>query len=382
MGGSIYLFRIAGIELRMHITFPLILVWAALSFGWLRGQGLEGALFGVVVTVLLFVIVVLHELGHALTARRFGVPTKQIMLLPIGGVAQLQRMPERPLAELLIAIAGPLVNFVLAGILYLAGLSAGIGLQDAARALLGLRGFTAEAVFGYIFMANLFLGVFNLLPAFPMDGGRVLRALLATIMPYTRATQIAVVIGQGMAWLFGLWGFLGGGFFLILIAIFIFIGAGQEGQLVQVRSVLQDVRVGHAFSRQVQAVRVDEPLQRAIDLTLGSFQADFPVIDTANRVVGLLTASDVVRALTEHSREVPIGRVMRSEFLTATPDDDLFEVHQRMTEANQDAIPVVQGGTFLGMLTLRDLNEIYRLLQINPEIVRQRPTRIAEALRG
>jgi Zn-dependent protease/CBS domain-containing protein len=382
VGGSIYLMRIAGIDLRMHVTFPLILIWAAIQFGLLLDRGLEGALFGVIVTLVLFFIVVLHELGHALTARRFGVPTKQIVLLPIGGVAQLQRIPEKPIAEFLIAIAGPAVNFALAIILYLIGLAFGFRLGDTLGALQNLGTANFSTLFGYIFIANLFLGVFNLLPAFPMDGGRVLRALLATVLPYTRATQIAVFIGQGMAFLFGLWGFLGGGFFLILIAIFIFMGAGQEGQMVQVRNVLQDVRVGQAFSRQVQAVRVDEPLQRAVDLTLRSFQADFPVIDAENHVVGILTASDLLKALNEHNTAIPVQQVMRGEFMTAAPDDDLFEVQQRMMDASQDAIPVVQGGAFLGMLTLRDLNEVYRLLQINPDILQQRRAGMAEPLRG
>jgi len=382
VGGSIYLMRIAGIDLRMHVTFPLILVWAAIQFGLLLGRGLEGALFGVIVTLVLFIIVVLHELGHALTARQFGVPTKQIVLLPIGGVAQLQRIPERPLAELLIAIAGPAVNFALAIIFYLGGRAFGFRMQDTLLALQNLGQANFGTLFGYIFVANLFLAVFNLLPAFPMDGGRVLRALLATVLPYTRATQIAVFIGQGMAFLFGLWGFLGGGFFLILIAIFIFMGAGQEGQMVQVRNVLEDVKVGQAFSRQVQAVRVDDPLQRAVDLTLRSFQADFPVIDAENHVVGILTASDLFKALNDHNTAVPVQQVMRREFMTAAPDEDLFEVHQRMMDANQDAIPVVQAGAFLGMLTLRDLNEVYRLLQINPDILRQRRPNMVEPLRG
>jgi Zn-dependent protease/CBS domain-containing protein len=382
VGGSIYLMRIAGIDLRMHVTFPLILVWAAVAFGVLQGRGTQGAIFGVVVTLILFVIVILHELGHALTARRFGVPTEQIVLLPIGGVAQLQRIPEKPIAELLIALAGPAVNFALAIILWLVGQGFGFQLQDSLAAIMTLERFSFDALYGYVFVANLFLAVFNLLPAFPMDGGRVLRALLASVLPYARATQIAVIIGQGMAFLFGLWGFLGGGFFLILIAIFIFIGAGQEGQMVQVRNVLQDVRVGQAFSRQVQAVGVDDPLQRAVDLTLGSFQADFPVIDSGNHVVGLIAMSDIMKALNEHNTAVPVRQVMRNAFMTAAPDEDLFQVHQRMQEAKQDAIPVVQAGAFLGMLTLRDLNEVYRLLQVNPDILRRRRNDIAQPMRG
>lgn len=371
MGGSIYLFRIAGIDLRMHVTFPLILIWGALQFGWLRGAGLQGAIFGVVVTLILFTIVVLHELGHALTARRFGVPTERIVLLPIGGVAQLQRIPEQPLAEFLIAIAGPAVNFALAAILYVGGLAFGFGLRDALLSLQNIGVISFGSLYGYVFLSNLFLGVFNLIPAFPMDGGRILRALLATQFSYARATQAAVIVGQGMAWLLGLWGFLGGGLGLILIAVFIFLGAGQEGQLVQTRSVLQGVRVGQAFSRQVAAVGPNDPLRRAIELTLGSFQADFPVVSDG-RVVGLLTGADVIKALSERNGEVPIRDVMRSEFVTAAPDDDLFEAQQKLAQASADAVLVVQNGQFIGLLTTRDLSEAYRLLTISPDLLRSR----------
>ena len=219
MENSFPLFRVRGIGIRVHVTFPLILIWGAIQFGWLQAGGLSGAVFGVIVFLLLFGIVILHELGHSFAAQYYGVPVRQIVLLPIGGVAQLERMPEAPGQEFVIAIAGPLVNFVLALILYVAGLAIGhsFGSLSLGAMFDNMSRYSLAALYNYIFVTNLFLGIFNLIPAFPMDGGRVLRALLATQMNYVTATRIAVVIGQNLALLFGLWGFLGGGFFIRLV---------------------------------------------------------------------------------------------------------------------------------------------------------------------
>ena len=223
MGQSIKLFSVRGIYIRMHVTFPLILIWSALQFGLISRGGWEGAIFGIVATLLLFVLVVLHELGHSIAAQYYGIEVKQIVLLPIGGVAQLTRMPEKPIQEFVIAIAGPLVNFGLAIVLALTALATGLelGIGDMLFTFSQLAGANMQSVFAYVFISNLFLGLFNLIPAFPMDGGRVFRALLATRVDYARATSIAVTIGQGIAWLMALWGLLGGGFFIIIIAVFI-----------------------------------------------------------------------------------------------------------------------------------------------------------------
>jgi Zn-dependent protease/CBS domain-containing protein len=366
VGGSLFLFRIWGIAVRMHVTFPLILIWGALQFGWFAGQGTRGAVFGVVVTLLLFVIVVLHELGHSYAALRYQIPVRQIVLLPIGGVAQLERMPENPRQELVIALAGPAVNFALAALLYPLGRA--FGYEPANLGVLrAMAQGGGEALFAYVFLSNLFLGIFNLLPAFPMDGGRVLRAGLATQMEYARATRIAVTVGQAMAWLIGLWGFLGGGLFTILLAVFIYIGAGQEGQLVQVRSVLRNLRVRQALSREAQTLDPEESLQRAVDLTLSSFQADFPVVQDG-RLVGLLQSGDLMRALANGRVDAPVREVMRAEPPSAGPDDDLFEVQQKIAETRVDALPIVQDGRFVGLLTSRDLNEIYGLLSVSPDL--------------
>ena len=376
MDGSIKLLRVWGIDIRMHLTFPLIVVWAAIQYGVLLGQGWAGAVFGIVVTLLLFVIVVLHELGHSYAALRYHVPVRRIVLLPIGGVAELERMPDKPSQELVVALAGPAVNFVLALLLWLVAQGVRLGDELLPGPMLDLfeRGALAggAAVFRYVFIANLFLGIFNLVPAFPLDGGRVLRALLALRMPYVRATSIAVSIGQTMAWLFGLWGVLSGNFFTLILAVFVYMGAGQEGRVVQVRGVLAGVRVRQAFTSRVLALAPTDPIGRAVEATLQSFQADFPVCEDG-RVVGLLTAGDLVQALRQQREGMPVSAVMRREFPVAAPDEPVFDVQQRMGAAGLDAVPVVEYGRFVGMLTSRDVGELYQLLSVNPLLLGRRP---------
>lgn len=371
MDSSVRLFSVRGIDIKVHVTFPLILIWAAIQFGALSQEGLSGAVFGVVVTLLLFVIVVLHELGHSFTALEFDVPIRQIVLLPIGGVAQMGRIPDQPSQEFLVAIAGPAVNFALAIGFWILALVLGVslGFQDIVRSLRGMGSLEFASVFRYVFATNFFLGVFNLLPAFPMDGGRVLRALLASRMDYGRATAIAVMVGQGMAWLMGLWGFLGGGFFLIIIAVFIYMGASQEGQLTQLRNVLAGIKVKEAYSRQAVVLSPVDPLQRAVDLTLTSFQANFPVCDV-DKLVGILTQQGLVDALQKAGMQTEVREAMQSDFSYVSPEDGLFEVQQRMSEAKLDALPVSESGEFLGLITQQDIAEIYRLASTQPGILR------------
>jgi stage IV sporulation protein FB len=367
MENSIPLFSVRGITIRMHITFPLILIWAALQFGLLSGRGLSGAIFGIVVTFLLFAIVVLHELGHSLAAQRYGVPVKQIVLLPIGGVAQLAKIPEDPGQEFVIAIAGPLVNFGLAILMVIAGpiLGQGIRLAGPGSLLENVGDLSVGSIFNYVFMSNLFLGVFNLIPAFPMDGGRVLRALLASRMNYARATTIAATIGQTLAWLLGLWGFLGGGFFMILIAIFIYLGAGQESQIAQIRNVLGGLTVEQAYSRHARTLSPQSMLQDAIDLTLSTFQADFPVCE-GERLVGLLPYTRLIEALHRHGSGIPVREVMLTNVAAVSPKEEMFAVQQRMSENHLDALPVADGDRFLGLITNRDIGELYRLVSTQP----------------
>jgi stage IV sporulation protein FB len=225
-----------------------------------------------------------------------------------------------------------------------------------------------SSVFAYVFISNLFLAVFNLLPAFPMDGGRILRAILATRMSYPRATSIAVTIGQSLAWLLGLYGFLGGGFFMVLIAIFIYVGAGQEGQLVQLRSVLGGLKVEQAYSRHAQTLSPDSTLKDVVDLTLNSFQADFPICDGSS-LIGIITHSKLIQSLNAYPPDTLVREVMLEDVPYVKPGDGLFEVQKRFSELGIDALPVVDQGSFLGIITSKDLNEVFQLLSKKPDML-------------
>ena len=367
---SFKLFSVQGIDIKVHITFPLILVWAAIQFGFM-GQGgfsLSGAAFGVVVTLLLFICVVIHELSHSLTSTWMGYPVEDIVLLPLGGVSQIEQMPEGPGEELLMAIAGPMSNIVIAFILGLLSLFTPVslfaGLRRIARDPMSLGW---RDTLPYLVITNIGLAAFNLIPAFPMDGGRVLRSLLATVMPEMQATDIAVRVGQAFAWLLGLGGLVTGNLVWILIAIFVYSGAAQEGRMTRIRGILEGMKVKQAFSRNVQVISPDDPVSRAADLTLESFQADFPVCD-GGTVVGLLTHTDIIRALKLRQSDTPVREVMKTDFPTLQPEDGLFEVHQQMQTSGLDALPVIEDDQFAGLLTSRDVNEAYQLLSINQEL--------------
>ena len=381
MNSSLKLFSIRGIAIRVHITFPLILVWAALQFGFFNDAGWTGALFGVIVITFLFIIVTLHELGHSIAAQQYGVPVKQIVLLPIGGVAQLKRIPENPLQELVIAIAGPAVNFVLALLMGVLTLLPGIGLVNPAEAFAGATAITLPLIFTYIFVYNIFLGLFNLLPAFPMDGGRILRALLATRLDYLKATRIAVAVGQGTAWLLGLYGFSSGNFFLILIAFFIYMGAGEEAQLVRVRTLLRGVTVEQAYSRQAHTLHADNTLQDAIKLTLETFQASFPVV-ADGQLQGMLTYPRLVDALNSQGPGVPVGEVMEPDVEPVAPWDELYDVQQQLSTSKLDALPVMEGPYLLGVITVQDIGEAYRLLTVNPDLLPEKRRIVTPAVAG
>ncbi|MEA3375507.1 MAG: site-2 protease family protein [Chloroflexota bacterium] len=370
---SFKLFTVQGIDIKVHITFPLILVWAALQFGFLGQDGfsLSGAAFGVVVTLLLFGCVVIHELSHSLTSAWMGYPVEDIVLFPLGGVAQIEKMPEGPGEELLMAIAGPLSNVVIAFVLGL------LSLFTPTNLFAGLRKIAMDPtalgwadILPYLIVTNLLLAAFNLIPAFPMDGGRVLRSFLATIMPQARATDIAVRIGQGFAWLLGLGGLVTGNLIWILIAVFVYAGAAQEGRMTRIQEILEGMKVRQAFSREVQSISPHDPVSRAADLTLESFQADFPVCDEG-QIVGLLTHTDIIRALQRHQPNTPVEEVMKTDFPVLRLEDGLFEVHQQMQQSGLNALPVIEDEQFAGLLTSRDVSEAYQLLSISQELRKQ-----------
>src|SRR6185295_18780868 len=253
-----------------------------------------------------FGCVVLHEFGHALTARRYGVTTRDITLLPIGGVARLDRFPRRPSQEVAIALAGPAVNVVIAALLY-GYMRFSPNLYDWSDPHLLERSFVAR-----LFFFNVVVTVFNLIPAFPMDGGRVLRALLAMRLEYVRATRIAANVGQGLAFLFGVLGLFGNPM-LILIALFVFIGAGQESAMVQMNSMFDGVPVRSAMITDFRALRADEPIARAIELLLDGHQQDFPVLagQDGEPPIGILARADLLKAIAGGKTDARVGEIAR-----------------------------------------------------------------------
>lgn len=280
--------RLAGIEVRVHATFLVLLGWVGLSH-LLQGHGLSAALAGLALVGAVFGIVVLHELGHALTARRFGIRTRDITLLPIGGIARLERMPKDPKQELLVAVAGPAVNVALAAALFAVVLALGASPIPPTLALVG------GPLAAKLMWINVALALFNLIPAFPMDGGRVLRAALALRMDYVRATDIAARVGQGAALLFGLIGLFANPF-LVFIALFVWIGAQQEADHAHVEADLAGTRVDEAMVTEFATLRPDESVASAARLIIHGFQDDLPVVD-GMRLLGLLGREDVLRAL-------------------------------------------------------------------------------------
>lgn len=340
--------RIAGIDVYVHATFLLLLVWVGVSH-YLPRHSLSQAAGGLLFILALFGIIVLHELGHALTARRYGIRTRDITLLPIGGVARLEKMPDDPFQELLVALAGPAVNVALAAGLWLVT-SPFDQIENLGRADLSAIGFLER-----LFWINVGLVVFNLLPAFPMDGGRVLRSLLALRLDYVRATEIAAGVGQAMALLFGLIGLLGNPM-LLFIALFVWVGAAQEASMVQMRSAIGGIPVSRAMITDYKTLSPRDPIASAINHIIAGFQQDFPVVDDG-QVVGVLTRSDLLAALSQRGEATPVGDVMQRQFEFAEPGEMLEGVFSRLQTCNCHSLPVVHGNRLVGLMTMENLGE-------------------------
>ena len=340
----------AGIGVYIHATFLLIIGWVAL-ISWQESHTLVGALFGVVYILLLFGCVVLHEYGHALTARKYGIATRDITLLPIGGVARLERMPDDPRQELWVALAGPAVNILIAMMLFV-----WIILTIDSDAANGLE-FMSDSLVARLMSVNILLAAFNMIPAFPMDGGRVVRALLATRISYTRATQIAAGLGQAVAFVF----FLIGLFYqpwLMLIGLFVWIGAGQEASMVQLKSALHGIPVSRAMLTDFRVITPDNTLREVVELILTGSQQDFPVMDQ-DRVVGVLMQNDLLAALAQEGTNLSVADVMRLEFEVAHPHDMLHTLFVRMQDSACDCrtVPVLQDEQLVGLVTKGNIGE-------------------------
>ncbi|MBX2968988.1 MAG: site-2 protease family protein [Cyclobacteriaceae bacterium] len=345
---SLSLGRIAGIQVFVHWTF-LILIGYIVYANLKQGMDTIDILWSIFFILTLFACVTLHELGHALAARRYHIKTANITLLPIGGVAQLESMPEKPKEELVVALAGPLVNVVIAGLLFpVLSLSGGLDDLDVTR-------FSHHNFLPSLMVVNIWLAVFNMIPAFPMDGGRVLRALLSFKFERHVATRIAASIGQLLAIGFVFIGFFSNPF-LIFIGVFIFLGAQGEAQYAQARSLLSGYTVANAVMKQIPALKTTDTVDSASDQLLASQNKNFLVVDHDN-VLGTLSRDEIIRALREGKGAESIEGFMDRDFLSLQLNQPLEEAWTTMRTKQKSAAPVFSGSTLVGMLDTENVAE-------------------------
>jgi Zn-dependent protease len=362
MKWSIPVARPFGIELKVHATFFIILLVGAIQW---QGYGPPGMLFGAALMLLLFVCVALHEFGHALVAQRLGIPVREVVLLPIGGVAVLARNPNRPAHELLIAAAGPAVNvLIVAGLSLTMGLKAALTGADPAALVSAAKGPpSAAAALAWLLAANVALIVFNLIPAFPLDGGRILRGLLGFVTTWARATHVATVTGQVIAIAMGLAGLLTGNVALALIAALVFLGAGGTRADERARAALSARRVGDAYNRHALSLTEHDRLGRVVDYILTSYQPDFAVL-RGRRFLGVVLREDVLDLLARRpSGDVPVTEVMSDAVLCVGADEPLDAVRARLLDSQVRVAAVFDGPTFLGLVSREDIAEAHAVLQ-------------------
>ena len=353
--------RVAGIDIHVHATFPLLFAWITVVM--LRSGATASAIAGTLVLMLaVFGLIVIHETAHALTARRFGITTHDITLLPIGGIAHLDHMPREPKQELLIAVAGPAVNVVFAivlfGILALTG-----GLSELGElAATNSTQITTSGILAELFGINLSLTVFNLLPAFPLDGGRVMRALLAIKRKdYVSATLAAAKVGRAFALVFGVVGlFVLDNPMLVVIALFVWLSAASEASAAQTSAALADVPLSQLLITDMRTLSPSDRLSSAVELTIHG-QQDFPVV-AGGRLVGMLGRADLVRGLSQHGGSAMVQTAMRKTFPFTMPDAKPEETLKLLTTRGAGAVPVVSDDKLLGLLTLENVAE-FMLLQ-------------------
>ncbi len=356
-GWSIHLITVSGIPIRIHFTFFLLLTWLVFNMPG------PSRLFGLFCVVGLFTCVVLHELGHSIVAQRLGVGVVDIVLYPIGGIARMEKMPA-PKQELWIALAGPAVNVVISAVLWLAFK---IGGTTVAPSQLSFT----SSFWHFLLYSNVVLFAFNMIPAFPMDGGRVLRAVLAIRLGELRATELAATIGQFLAVVLG---FLALGFtsipyfsqfnpLLVFIAIFVFFGAGQEAQMYRGKALVEGLPVRAAMITDYRTLPVGASLGQAAELLLQTSQQDFPIVNGAD-VIGVLSRQNLLRGLAAHGPTGYVTEAMTREFRTVEPDGDLQAVATEMQTGEHPCVLVMKDDELLGFVTLENLAELLIVRQL------------------
>lgn len=357
---SFRLTKVAGIDVKVHFSFALVLVLGAWQWG--RVHGVRGAMFGVLLMALLFVCVTLHELAHSLVARSFQLPADEIILYPFGGAAQVDQDAPKPIQELLVAIAGPAINVMIAAVLLvvtsakleLAKLSPHWTGETITRSALSQP--STNTLLIWLISANIMMAVFNMIPALPMDGGRVLRAVLAMRLRARVATMIAAGLGQVLSVIAGVVALSIDNYGLAATAFIMFLGATGEQNEQGRKSVLSSLKVGDVFNRNAITLVPADPVTRVIDHILTSYQPDFAVID-GGQLVGVVTRKRVLDALSKDPNASDVRAIMDAAVPRVDASQALDEVHERMTRENAPVVAVYQGKHYLGLVSLEDLAE-------------------------
>jgi Zn-dependent protease len=351
MKWSLNIGKIFGINFRIHITFFLLLFFIFISV--LNEGGFGKAVLSVLFICAIFVCVVIHEVGHSLFARRFGKHPQSITLLPIGGIAAIEEIPEKPGQEIAMSIVGPFINLIIAGVIYLfVGRWSGVGVPD-------LYPDSARSFFAGLIGVNIMLAIFNLIPAFPMDGGRVLRGILATKMEYVRATSVAVFIGQAIAVFFIFSGiFMFSNWWLSIIGLFLYIGAGSEKQYVILRSLLHQVPVSEAMATDFRSLRPEELLSSVLEHFHHGCQQDFPVVGDYG-IEGILTRDRMLTSIPQKGLNVPVSEVMDRTLVWVDPKMSLEDVYKKLLADRKTAVAVVEDGQVKGIVCLDGISRYF-----------------------
>ncbi len=349
MKGAIRLFEISGISINVHLTFFLLpLIFLVVS-------GIKGAMF----VVIIFTCVTLHELTHSIVAQHFGIPVKDITLLPIGGIASMSRIPDNPRQEFFISIAGPLFNIGLAALLFFIFYYA--AWMPRFVLMHPLSGDTWLHTLALVPWVNVTLAVFNLLPAFPLDGGRIFRDILASRMDYQRATHIAVTVGRGFAIVFGMLGLFSGRLLWVLIALFIYGAASAEQNQVDVHNALKGYRVKDAVDPRFISLEESTPVSRVSELMFRSHQEDFPVMKDG-KMTGFITRADIVTAMSDKNAAVPVSNVMRRQMPRLEMNESLERARRIMEESGLRALPVTDDSGVRGVISFDDIRRVFAMV--------------------
>lgn len=353
MKWSIYLGKVSGIRISVHWTFVILLGWIFTVY-YQQAQEILDAIMGVVFILSLFICVTLHELGHALTGQRFNIVTKNITLLPIGGVAQMEKLPEKPLQELWVAIAGPMVNVGIAVLLFFF-----LYFSNKIPPTLEAEHFENLNGTGFwlnLFVANIVLALFNLIPAFPMDGGRILRALLSLKFNRGKATQIAAGVGQILAMVFVFIGFFSN-IWLVLIGIFIYLGAGAEAAFESTKTALAGNTVKDVLMTKYTTLLPEDTLEKAVGLLLDGQEQEFVVAEN-DQIMGILTRTELIKGLSEFGKEAPVSSSMRKDYLVLDVEMPIQEVYEKLMANSCSVAPVLDHGALIGIVDKENINEL------------------------